>query len=186
MKTFFPLLMLLLGVFPEQASAHDYFVTADVDRQIDGIDDTLYVEPGDTIEVAVWFTSEYTGPVIAANPVLCHSDPGIVLAGYVDSIGPPWSIEPPVPLSDSCHVFQAVDFTFASPVACPFLHGVARYSVSPGFVGGFVLANGSYSGVFDTSFDDSFVFSLAGVVLLPATKTATQSSSWSGIKTLFR
>ncbi len=38
-----------------------YYLHLDVDGVLDGSDDTLYVAPGDTIEIVTWITSNNCG-----------------------------------------------------------------------------------------------------------------------------
>ncbi len=102
---------------------------------------------------------------------------------YADSIGGLWTIEPPQPSGENGTVFQATDYTFSDNRVCPFPCGVARYRIAEQFVGGAVY--GGPGLVIDDTFDDDLIEPVSRVVLQSA-MTATNSTSWTRLKTLFR
>lgn len=178
--------VLLLLVLVGRSSAQPYYIEFALDGVLGNGPDVGSSEVGDYIQVGIWILG-MGAPLLSSNFTICNWDGYLEFEEYVNELGPPWTITPPIISSENCVLNQATDFTFSSPIPVPFLQGTAIYRAAvDNVIADIGIENDPLaSGWFNTfyggePFDD--VIDCA----IEVGATATEEESWGAIKSLFR
>jgi len=183
-------LTLILGtLLASTIAAQPYSVELDLDGTLGNGPDVINAQPGDTLAVNVWCTGE--GYELVGFGIALCSDPNILgYSAFQVGLGGCWSYSLPVDLGDGCRQASVLNGCFEDEPP-PLFFGTAYYAVTTDNTCDWVQVDSMNSGWLNSEFvSGSFQSNVPAAVLVNTTEdclsTATETTHWGAVKTLFR
>ncbi len=168
-------------ILPSTAVSAQYSIEMDGDGILGNGPDYVAAAPSSTVPIDVYVTGQASA-VYSANFTIHWIGPGSWIP-YAHATG--WTTSPDQ--GTWWPLIQATDFTFTGLVP-PFLHGTARFTYD-GPVNLVTVSIIAPNGWFDSSYTSGVFTNNTGITFgigIDDPPTATEESSWSDIKEMFR
>ncbi|MFH1276820.1 MAG: hypothetical protein ABIK65_00345 [Candidatus Eisenbacteria bacterium] len=176
-----PSVLLVMCLAPS-LPAEEYSVELDLDGVIGNGPDIESALVSDLVYVDVWVFGP--GPLFAVGLTICNLDGALEYEGAAGNLPPGWIMTPLLP-PGICFDIGAIDISFTSPVALPWLFFTVTYHAAVDDAYGHIIVDLEQSGWMDSGFQSGVFSDFVGAgVRIGA--TSTDRSSWGSVKSLFR